>query len=81
MIKIIFIITLFTICIGFCCLNSYPDNDLWARLIAGEHIVEKLSVIKNEQRFSLLIFIINSQNNTDQPARASAYFAVFMNFF
>ncbi|MBQ8887486.1 MAG: hypothetical protein IJY61_07295 [Candidatus Gastranaerophilales bacterium] len=44
--KILFIATLFILCIGLCCLNCYPDNDLWARLIAGAHIVEKLSVLK-----------------------------------
>jgi len=31
---------------GICCLNNFPDNDLWARLIAGAHIVEKLSILK-----------------------------------
>ena len=44
--KYIFIITLFIFCIGFCCINCTPDNDLWARLIVGQHIVEKLSVPK-----------------------------------
>ncbi|MBE7704230.1 MAG: hypothetical protein E7Z90_00290 [Cyanobacteria bacterium SIG29] len=28
------------------CINCTPDNDLWARLIAGEHIVENLNVLK-----------------------------------
>ena len=46
--ELLFLITLFIVCIGFCCLNCYPDNDLWARLIAGEHIVERLSVLKND---------------------------------
>lgn len=47
-IKTLFYITLFTFCIGLCCLNCIPDNDLWARLIAGGHIVETLSVLKND---------------------------------
>ena len=46
--KIIFLITLFLLCIGLCCVNSYPDNDLWARLIAGGHIVENFEVLKND---------------------------------
>lgn len=44
--KILFIITLFIFCIGMCCQYNYPDNDLWARLIAGRHIVENLKVLK-----------------------------------
>ncbi len=46
--KVIFIIVLIIFCMGMCCLHSIPDNDLWARLIAGSHIVEKLSIIKND---------------------------------
>ena len=46
--KFLFIITIFIFCMGMCCLNPVPDNDLWARLIAGAHIVEKLSIIKQD---------------------------------
>lgn len=44
--KILFIITIFIFCIGMCCQYNYPDNDLWARLIAGKHIVENLNILK-----------------------------------
>lgn len=45
--KILFIVTLFIFCIGlYCFTNPTPDNDLWARLIAGSYIVENLSVAK-----------------------------------
>ncbi len=44
--KILFIITIFIFCIGMCCQYNYPDNDLWARLIAGGYIVENLEVLK-----------------------------------
>lgn len=46
--KLLFVITLFIMCMGLCCLNCYPDNDLWARLIAGEHIVENLRILKHD---------------------------------
>lgn len=46
--KLLFYITLFIFCIGICCLNCFPDYDLWARLIAGGHIVENLSILKND---------------------------------
>ena len=46
--KALFFATLFIFCIGLCCLNCFPDNDLWARLIAGGHIVENFSVLKND---------------------------------
>lgn len=44
--KFLFIATIFILSMGLCCLDCYPDNDLWARLIAGAHIVEKLSILK-----------------------------------
>ena len=44
--KIFFIVMLFVFVLGFCCLNCIPDNDLWARLIAGEYIVNNLNVCK-----------------------------------
>lgn len=46
--RILFLITLFILCIGLNCINCIPDNDLWARLIAGEHIVEHFELIKND---------------------------------
>lgn len=30
------------------CVSNIPDNDLWARLIAGQYIVENLSILKND---------------------------------
>ena len=44
--KIIFYVSICIFVMGMCCINLTPDNDLWARLIAGAHIVEKLSVLK-----------------------------------
>ena len=45
--KYIFIVTLFIFCIGLAYYTGkYPDNDLWARLIAGKYIVEHLTVLK-----------------------------------
>ncbi len=46
--KTLFIITLFILCIGFGCINCYPDNDLWARLIAGGFAFENLSLLKHD---------------------------------
>ncbi len=46
--KFIFILTLFILCIGFSCINCYPDNDLWARIIAGGFAVENLSLLKHD---------------------------------
>lgn len=46
--KFLFFIFLFIFCIGFASIRPVPDNDLWARLIAGGHIIEKLSIIKND---------------------------------
>lgn len=45
-IKYIFIISLIIFCTGMTCLINIPDNDLWARLIAGGYIVENLSIPK-----------------------------------
>ncbi len=44
--KYLFIIVLVIFCTGMTCIVNIPDLDLWARLIAGQHIVETLSVIK-----------------------------------
>ncbi len=46
--KILFIAFLFIFCIGTCCLNNYPDYDLWARLIAGAHVIETHSILKTD---------------------------------
>ncbi len=46
--KILFIVLLFIFCIGFCCSYNIPDNDIWARLIAGYHIVEKHSILTSD---------------------------------
>ncbi len=46
--KYIFIFLIFVISIGFCCLHPIPDNDLWARFIAGGYIVENLSILKHD---------------------------------
>ena len=74
--ELLFIITLFIVCIGFCCLNCYPDNDLWARLIAGEHVVEKLSVIKND-------FLSYTQTHPwyDHEWGASIFFYIALKYF
>ncbi len=44
--KYLFFIALFVFVIGLSCVINFPDNDLWARLIAGGYIVENLSVAK-----------------------------------
>ncbi len=44
--KYLFIATIFIFCMGICCFNNYPDNDLWARLIAGSFIVENFNILK-----------------------------------
>ena len=36
------------LCIGFSCLNCFPDNDLWARIIAGGFAVENMSLLKHD---------------------------------
>ncbi len=47
--KILFILTIIIFCIGFCCFSSLiPDIDLWARLLAGEYIVENFTVPKHD---------------------------------
>ncbi|MBQ9246384.1 hypothetical protein IJ182_08980 [bacterium] len=46
--KFFFIITLMIFCCGMCCINALPDNDIWARLIVGAHIVENFSILKND---------------------------------
>ena len=46
LLKIIFIISIAIFCIGMTCIKNIPDNDLWARLIAGGYIVENLSILK-----------------------------------
>ncbi len=46
--KILFIAILFIFCIGINCINSHPDNDLWARLTAGGYIIENLSLAKTD---------------------------------
>ncbi len=46
--KCFFYITLFTFIIGICFLQLVPDNDLWARLIAGGNIVETLHILKQD---------------------------------
>ncbi len=47
--KYLFIITIIIFCMGVTCFSANtPDNDLWARLIAGGHIVENLNILKND---------------------------------
>lgn len=74
--ELLFIVTLFIVCIGFCCINCYPDNDLWARLIAGEHIVERLSVLKND-------FLSYTQTHTwyDHEWGSSVFFYTALKYF
>lgn len=44
--KYLFLFGIFIFVIGMSCVVNVPDNDLWARLIAGGYIVENLSVAK-----------------------------------
>ncbi len=44
----LFYFTVLIFVMAVCCISLAPDNDLWARLIAGKHIVETLSVLKND---------------------------------
>ena len=47
--KYFFIIGIIIFCLGITCFsNNFPDNDLWARLIAGGHIVENFNIIKQD---------------------------------
>ncbi len=46
--KILFIITIFVFSIGICCIKNMPDNDLWARIIAGAYFTEFHTVIKHD---------------------------------
>ena len=46
LLKIIFLISIVIFCIGMTCVKNIPDNDLWARLIAGGYIVENLDILK-----------------------------------
>ena len=46
--KSLFLITLFIFCLGLFCINCSPDNDIWARLIAGRYIFENHSVPLND---------------------------------
>ena len=46
--KVLFILTIFIFSIGLCCFKNLPDNDLWARIIAGAHFTELHSVLKND---------------------------------
>lgn len=48
-IKYIFIIGIIVFCVGLASVSfNAPDYDLWARLIAGGHIVENFSILKND---------------------------------
>lgn len=46
--KYLFIISITIFCVGMSCVSNIPDNDIWARLIAGGHIVENLSILKHD---------------------------------
>ncbi len=74
--KIMFVITLFVLCIGLCCINCYPDNDLWARLIAGGHIVENFEILKND-------FLSYTPTHTwyDHEWGASIFFYIALKYF
>ncbi len=74
--KILFIATIFIFCMGLCCFNPVPDNDLWARLIAGAHIVEKLSLLKTD-------FLSYTPTHTwyDHEWGASAVFYTVLKYF
>lgn len=75
--KFLFIITLFIFSMGLCCIsNCFPDNDLWARLIAGAHIVEKLSILKYD-------FLSYTETHTwyDHEWGASVFFYLALKYF
>ncbi len=46
--KILFFITIFVFSTGFCCIKNLPDNDLWARIIAGGYFTEFHAVLKHD---------------------------------
>ncbi len=46
--KLLFIFSIIIFCIGLNCINCVPDNDLWARLTAGEYICENLAILKHD---------------------------------
>lgn len=44
--KQLFLIAIFLFCIAMGFTNNNPDNDLWARLIVGNHILSTMSILK-----------------------------------
>ena len=44
--KYIFYFAIIIFCVSLSCLNNIPDNDLWARIIAGGNVIENHSIIK-----------------------------------
>ena len=47
--KYLFVLGIILFSLGITCFsNNFPDNDIWARLIAGGHIVENFNIIKND---------------------------------
>ncbi len=74
--KILFLVVLCIFCIGICCGYNYPDNDLWARLIAGAHVIEKFSVLKYD-------FLSYTPTHTwyDHEWGASAIFYFVLKYF
>ncbi len=74
--KILFILTIFIFCMGMCCFHNFPDNDLWARLIAGGFTVENLSVLKHD-------FLSYTPTHTwyDHEWGASVFFYLALKYF
>ncbi len=45
---IFFYVSLFVFVTGLCCFHLAPDNDLWARLIAGASIVDSFKILNKD---------------------------------
>lgn len=75
--KYIFILGIIILCVGVCCFSAnMPDYDLWARLIAGGHIVENLNIIKQD-------FLAYTPTHTwyDHEWGASVFFYLALKYF
>lgn len=74
--KYLFIIAITIFCIGMTCVKNVPDNDLWARLIAGGYIVENLEILKYD-------FLSYTQTHPwyDHEWGASVFFYIALKYF
>lgn len=74
--KWLFLIGLFVFCIGICCINCTPDNDLWARLLVGEHFFENFNILKQD-----FLSYTPTHNWYDHEWGASIFFYGALKFF